>query len=55
MHFGLGAESISLTSRLEQVDQAVLGAGVVSVVEDTASNGAGDHGEVVGLRGVGSA
>lgn len=44
--------AISLTSRLEQVDQAILGGGVVSVVEDTTSNGAGDHGDVVWLRGI---
>ena len=40
------------TSRLEDVDQAVLGGVVVTVIEDTSGSGASNHGDVVGLRRV---
>jgi len=37
------------TSRLEDVDQAVLGGIVVTVIEDISGSGASNHGDVVGL------
>lgn len=42
------------TSWFKKVNQAVLGGSVVGVIEDPPSNGAADHGEIVGLRRVGS-